>query len=297
MSDDLYATLGVGREASQEEIKRAYRKLAKAIHPDLNPGSRKRRTVQAGRHRLRHPVRQGDGAAATIAARSTPRAGAAPVPVSGIRRSPGGRTILHPCGVRDAEQLHDIFEGLFGGRGTGRGFRVRRRGADVSHTMTVEFLERPQGTPGGSRWAMDAPSKCPSRRACANASSCGSRARACPGSGTARQETPLVELTSRRIPVPPQGPNIHVELPVRSPRRCSAAARGADHQRTGGLTIPRARIPAPRCASAVAACATRRRSSGAPSCACRGPAQDLEVALDAFVRRRPGDPPYAPRAS
>jgi DnaJ-class molecular chaperone len=37
MSDDLYATLGVGREATQEEIKRAYRRLAKEMHPDLNP--------------------------------------------------------------------------------------------------------------------------------------------------------------------------------------------------------------------------------------------------------------------
>jgi DnaJ-class molecular chaperone len=37
--DDLYQTLGVARTASQDEIRLAYRKLAKRHHPDLNPGN------------------------------------------------------------------------------------------------------------------------------------------------------------------------------------------------------------------------------------------------------------------
>ena len=37
MGDDLYETLGVKRDVNQDEIKRRYRKLAKELHPDLNP--------------------------------------------------------------------------------------------------------------------------------------------------------------------------------------------------------------------------------------------------------------------
>ena len=40
MNGDPYETLGVKRDASQSEIQSAYRKLARQLHPDLNPGDK-----------------------------------------------------------------------------------------------------------------------------------------------------------------------------------------------------------------------------------------------------------------
>lgn len=57
--NDPYSVLGVSKEASEEEIKRAYRRLAKKYHPDLNPGdpeaARKMNEVNAAYEQIKNP--------------------------------------------------------------------------------------------------------------------------------------------------------------------------------------------------------------------------------------------------
>ena len=61
--DDPYKTLGVARDASQEFIRKAYLKLAKQHHPDLNPGNAKAeerfKSAAAANELLSDPIRRG----------------------------------------------------------------------------------------------------------------------------------------------------------------------------------------------------------------------------------------------
>ena len=59
MIDDPYQVLGVSRDASDDEIKRAYRRLAKKYHPDVNPGdpvaAKKMQQVNAAYEQIKNP--------------------------------------------------------------------------------------------------------------------------------------------------------------------------------------------------------------------------------------------------
>jgi DnaJ-class molecular chaperone len=144
MSDDLYATLGVSRDASQDDIKRAYRRLAKELHPDLNPDkpdvAERFKQVTAAYDILSDPERRGRYDRGEIDATGQER------PQYQYYRDfaedPAAGRYYTREGFGGEEELHDFFEGLFGGRG---GFRPRARGADVSYTLPIEFLEAARG--------------------------------------------------------------------------------------------------------------------------------------------------------
>jgi DnaJ-class molecular chaperone len=162
MSDDLYQVLGVGRTASQDEIKKRYRALAKEMHPDLNPGKpdieERFKQITAAYDILSDPERRGRYDRGEIDASGQER------PEQRFYREyaedPSATRFYTREGFGDEESLHAFFSDLFGSGGRGEGVRMRARGADVSYTLPVDFLEAAKGakkrvTVGGDQHTID----------------------------------------------------------------------------------------------------------------------------------------------
>jgi len=144
---DPYQTLGVTREATQDEIRKAYRRLAKKNHPDLNPGDKGAEArfkeiasaydiIGDEKKRARFDAGEIDasGAERQQPEREFYRQHAEAGPgFKYERRWEGG-------GPDDQE---DLFAEIFGRRGAGA--RVKAKGPDIAYTMSVEFTEAVNG--------------------------------------------------------------------------------------------------------------------------------------------------------
>jgi curved DNA-binding protein len=155
MAEDLYAVLGVPKSADAESIKKAYRKLAKDLHPDKNPGNKqaeaKFKAVNHAYEVLSHAdkrklydefgeegLREGFDAERARAYKQWAAQGGGPR----VRTHGGPVNIEDLFGGGGAEGFGDVFGDLFG-RGRRRG---PMPGQDVESEITVDFVSAVRGT-------------------------------------------------------------------------------------------------------------------------------------------------------
>jgi molecular chaperone DnaJ len=130
---DYYQVLGLGREATDEEIKKAYRKLAMKYHPDRNPDDK---TAEES-------FKEGKEAYEML---SDPKKRAAynQYGHAGVDPSMGGGAGAGFNGGF-SEAFGDIFGEIFGGAGRGRGQSGVYRGADLRYNLEISLEEAARG--------------------------------------------------------------------------------------------------------------------------------------------------------
>lgn len=147
---DPYEALGVAKTASADDIRKAYRKLAKESHPDLHPGDAKAearfKEISVAYDLLSDPDKRKRFDAGEIDAEGRER----PEQAYYKTYADGGDGAKYArYGGESYEDMSDIFADLFGGRGgrTGRagGEGLKMRGGDISYTLEVSFLEAARG--------------------------------------------------------------------------------------------------------------------------------------------------------
>jgi molecular chaperone DnaJ len=128
---DLYEILGVERTASPEELKKAYRKLARRYHPDRNPddaeAEERFKEVSAAYDVLGDPEKR------------------AKYDQLGSRAFSGADGNFDPSAFGDLFDLGDLFGGIFGGGAQGRGRSHGSRGRDLEAVVTLSFDDSLRG--------------------------------------------------------------------------------------------------------------------------------------------------------
>ncbi len=221
MIDDPYKVLGVAKDASQAEIKTAYRKLAKTLHPDLHPGDKAKESafqaVSAANDIL------GD-------AEKRKRFDAGEIDASGQERpqrqyyhqhagaDPRGR-YDSTAGYGDFADMSDVFADLFGARagaprgGSGGGYAAR--GGDLRYHLDVDFMDAARGArraiplPDGSAIDMTIPA------GVRDGQTLRLRGKGQPGLGGGPAGDAYVEISVAAHPVfVRDGNDIEIELPI-----------------------------------------------------------------------------------
>jgi molecular chaperone DnaJ len=138
MAKTLYDTLGVAKGASQDEIKKAYRKLARQYHPDKNPGD------QEAEDRFKDVQGAYDVLSDEDKRKQYDRFGS----TNGRPGPGGGQNVNYDFSGFDVGDLGDLFGGIFGG-GTRGGTRTQRqpvRGDDVVAEVHLSFEDALHGS-------------------------------------------------------------------------------------------------------------------------------------------------------
>ncbi len=126
---DYYEVLGVDRSASEDQIKKAYRKMAKQYHPDLNPGDKEAETKFKEVNEA-YEVLSDSGKKAKY-----DQFGHAGVDPNYGAGGPGGGFDV------DFGDLGDIFSSFFGGGSSRRNPNAPQRGGDASVNVPLSFEE------------------------------------------------------------------------------------------------------------------------------------------------------------
>jgi DnaJ-class molecular chaperone len=211
---DPYKLLNVDRSASQDEVKRAYRKLAKEWHPDINPGNQaveqKFKEISQAYSILGDPEKRKrfDKGEIDASGQETPWKGGFYRNHAGAQGG-GGKYSTFDFG--EDVSADDIFADLFGSRTR----RVRRPGANVSYTVPISFLEAARGAKKRIKLADGKTLDVRIPPGTEDRQSLRLKGQGMPGVGGGPAGDALVEVQIEPHPFfERRGNNVHVELPV-----------------------------------------------------------------------------------